>query len=1066
MKPLPPKLVLGKSVGVLSMDSLVSVVSVIGFGALFIAACTSPGDEVGGASEKEDVQAIGGAAADASAQWLWGEGEPQANQVLWFERTFELPFQAAGVTLECGADNIMDVELDGEIIAASQAWETPVRQVIETNSPKLNLFGPGRHHLRVRVENGGGPAGLWLDLTMHSDGDEPLRILTDESWRLFPEQHDAGAQGKPVLVLGPLGIEPWGSPAKWSSGLRPEVLDPESISVPAGFQVERIYTVPRQRQGSWVSMTFDPRGRLVASDQYGGLWRLTPGIQGAAPGVESMQLDLGGAHGLCFVGEVLYAVVDHSGGFVGGLYRVRDTDGDGNLDEVELIRPFDGSGEHGPHAVVPTRDGKGLWVIAGNHTPLPGFVEESRVPRNWGEDQLMPSIEDPNGHANGRLAPAGWLARCDLDGGNWELWATGMRNAYDMVERADGEIFTFDSDMEWDVGLPWYRPTRILHLVPGSDFGWRTGSGKWPAWVPDSLGSVIDLGKASPTGVALGDASSFPGLWQETIFAADWAYGTIHAVHLKERGASFGARSQVFVRGAPLPVTDISFGPDGALWFLVGGRRSQSGVYRVSVVDAREAVASLPTGVTSTAKANPSRKLRQRLEMRTAESGQRVLIGERLQAFASPDPFLRHAARVHETTGGAEWGGYDPDPDGDRFTTLGAMKRWLRTAADRAPLGLDLWSVEERLLSIARGGAPELAEDVHRVLNSVDLLALERDQDLAFLRVRELAFVRMPLPSSGLLEACQNTLTRRFPGHDRTLNFQRAKLLVFLCSDALEPGVLMTENGVVGTVLSLFEEVPSQEDAIEWLYLLRQVKRGWTPELTERLWASFEVQVRAWRGGHSVRRYLDRIAADLELVAPRAEGPWEGQASDSAPGITAPFVHDWTFEELAALVEASSFDVEDATVLELGRQAFVKSSCATCHRFGDVGINAAGAGLGPDLTSVSRRYSNLDLLRSTVLPSDAIAEQYRDEELWTTDGELFLGRVSERTDKEVTIQLAPPEEGSLVIPVGEVEEIKLSDLSRMPEGLLSVLTEEEVLALITFLRSGLLQLEQSEDATK
>ncbi|MFT5463876.1 MAG: hypothetical protein ACI8QS_002766, partial [Planctomycetota bacterium] len=160
MKPLPPKLVLGKSVGVLSMDSLVSVVSVIGFGALFIAACTSPGDEVGGASEKEDVQAIGGAAADASAQWLWGEGEPQANQVLWFERTFELPFQAAGVTLECGADNIMDVELDGEIIAVSQAWETPVRQVIETNSPKLNLFGPGRHHLRVRVENGGGPAGL------------------------------------------------------------------------------------------------------------------------------------------------------------------------------------------------------------------------------------------------------------------------------------------------------------------------------------------------------------------------------------------------------------------------------------------------------------------------------------------------------------------------------------------------------------------------------------------------------------------------------------------------------------------------------------------------------------------------------------------------------------------------------------------------------------------------------------------------------------------------------------------------------------------------------------------
>ena len=215
-----------------------------------------------------------------------------------------------------------------------------------------------------------------------------------------------------------------------------------------------------------------------------------------------------------------------------------------------------------------------------------------------------------------------------------------------------------------------------------------------------------------------------------------------------------------------------------------------------------------------------------------------------------------------------------------------------------------------------------------------------------------------------------------------------------------------------------------------------------------------------------MRRYLDKIVADLELVAPRAEGPWEAEASESAPDITAPFVKDWTFEELSTVLEAGSIDVENADVLELGRLAFVKSSCDTCHRFGDVGINAAGAGLGPDLTSVSRRYSDLDLLRSMVLPSDAIAEQYRDEELWTTDGELFIGRVSERTDEEVTIHLAPPEEGSLTVPAAQVEEVKLSELSRMPEGLLSVLTEDEVLALITFLRSGLAQLEESGEASK
>ena len=43
----------------------------------------------------------------------------------------------------------------------------------------------------------------------------------------------------------------------------------------------------------------------------------------------------------------------------------------------------------------------------------------------------------------------------------------GFRNAYDIAFNAHGELFTYDSDMEWDRGLPWYRPTRILHVVPG-----------------------------------------------------------------------------------------------------------------------------------------------------------------------------------------------------------------------------------------------------------------------------------------------------------------------------------------------------------------------------------------------------------------------------------------------------------------------------------------------------------------------------------------------------------------------------------------------------------------------
>src|SRR6185437_5209740 len=48
------------------------------------------------------------------------------------------------------------------------------------------------------------------------------------------------------------------------------------IRAPNGFRVEMIYSVPRETQGSWVNMTVDPKGRLVVSDQYGKLYRVTP----------------------------------------------------------------------------------------------------------------------------------------------------------------------------------------------------------------------------------------------------------------------------------------------------------------------------------------------------------------------------------------------------------------------------------------------------------------------------------------------------------------------------------------------------------------------------------------------------------------------------------------------------------------------------------------------------------------------------------------------------------------------------------------------------------------------
>ena len=132
------------------------------------------------------------------------------------------------------------------------------------------------------------------------------------------------------------------------------------------------------------------------------------------------------------------------------------------------------------------------------------------------------------------------------------------------------------------MGSPWYRPTRVCHVTSGSEFGWRSGTGKWPTYFPDSLPPALDVGPGSPTGVVFGTGARFPEKYQRALYILDWTFGTIYAVHLKPRGASYTATMEEFVSGTPLPVTDMVVGPDRAMYFTVGGRRAQSSLYRVT----------------------------------------------------------------------------------------------------------------------------------------------------------------------------------------------------------------------------------------------------------------------------------------------------------------------------------------------------------------------------------------------------------------------------------------------------------------------------------------------------
>src|SRR5262249_8812137 len=152
----------------------------------------------------------------------------------------------------------------------------------------------------------------------------------------------------------------------------------------------------------------------------------------------------------------------------------------------------------------------------------------------------------------------------------------------DMAFNPDGELFTWDSDMEWDIGAPWYRPTRVNHCVSAGEYGWRSGSAVWPTYYPDSLPTTLDVGLGSPTGMKFGTSAKFPLRYQRALFAADWAYGRILAIHLTPLGASYEGTFETLVTGKPLNVTDLDFGPDGAMYFITGGRGTPSTLYRLT----------------------------------------------------------------------------------------------------------------------------------------------------------------------------------------------------------------------------------------------------------------------------------------------------------------------------------------------------------------------------------------------------------------------------------------------------------------------------------------------------
>ena len=791
---------------------------------------------------------------------------------------------------------------------------------------------------------------------------------------------------------------------------------PTSITVPAGFEVELVRSA-QESESSWISMAFDDKGRIIVGLDDVGVARLAPPTgAGDAWSFERLDDTLRHCRGvLVHDGSIYVNACD-----TGELWRFRDADGDGTYRDRTKLKSFDYRSRygHGQNQLTVGPDGA-LWSIVGNDVSFPQRASPESPYRDPHTDRLLPDPADAD--QDDRV---GYLLRFDTEGNEWTVFAGGFRNQVDADWNADGEWFTWDSDMEWDVGQPWYRPTRVSHVVSGAEFGWRWSTLNWPPSYPDSLPATLETGLGSPTGVIFGRRGSFPGKWRDALYMADWQHGRILAAWFTPDGASYSATDELFAEGSPMNVCDMAFGPDGNLWFITGGRGSQSGLYKVSFKGDAAAVPPGPAAdPAAAAAATIARSRRRELEafhggpLATADQ---ATLQNLWPELGSEDRWLRTAARIAlERQPVAAWRD-KVRAERNRLTRGEGLLAWVRMAP-----------AEERLDVVRATLAGPTEADEAAVLLSLRVLsiALARGVDL-------------PPDDSQKLHAFLAALD----GHPSPL-VQRELVELLIATGA---------PGAIDTVIGRLDAAATQEDQIHVVHALVRSKSPWTLPQHRRLLDWFAA-ARSFHGGHLIGQIISRMEKDLLATIRDDERPDlatalailakpAGGGEPTPPSPPRPIVKHWTLSDLEPHL---SIPVAKGTP-EAGKKALAAAQCLSCHRIGQT-----GSAVGPDLSAIGKRFDARGIVESILEPSKVVDPKYHATTWVLTDGRVVTGRANMVNDREIGVEVNPLTGESQKLLRSEIESSHPAVVSPMPVGLLDTLTLDEILALVALLRGGM-----------
>jgi len=975
--------------------------------------------------------------------WIWSSKAETAKgqtETRFFRQTFSNSHSVLKAELTASADDRGEIFINGKKIATIEDWGRPIQ--LDVAKEILD----GENVIAARCENSAGKAGFTLKLevtqptlgsaaqafnpTQHAGLRWINVYLSDTNW-LYSDHEVSGwnkinfdaTDWKHAVSLGKLGDKPWGD-----IFTVPQATAAENIHSLPGFKVELLHSATLS-EGSWVSMAVDGKGRLIVSPQNEGKLQRITISKGKVAKIESINQPVGQAMGLLYAEKSLF--VNGNGPKGLGLYRLRE-EGDHFAAPVQIRALEHAAGEHGSHGMGIGPDKK-LYVVSGNFTKVPLDILSSSPHKNYFEDQLLPRANDGNGFGIGVLPPGGFVLRMDLDGKNCELFAAGSRNTYDIAFNADGELFGFDSDMEYDWGMSWYRPIRVNHWVSGGDYGFREGTGKFPEYYEDTLPATKRIGIGSPTGVKFGTNSKFPEKYRNAFFMMDWSYGRIFAVHLKQKGASYEASSvETLLRGKPLNVTDFEFGKDGAMYFITGGRHTQTGLYRVTYVGPKLKESKTKEELRAETDAKQARDLRHSIEFFHGKSDPSI-IDAVWPYLSSEDRWTRYAARI--------------------ALEFQKVALWKNRALNETNTNGGLTA----LLALARSSGKETQRDLLMALKKFPMNTLNEEQELLKLRVIELSFIRQGRPDADLVELGISKLDPLYPAKSEFVNRELCQILLYLeAPEAIEK------------TLALLEKAPTQEEQIYYVYRLRTITNDWTLDQRQQYfeWFNqdhaglqhpaeliqwFKDAERDYSDGASFPKFLANFRKDaVESLNDNERGELASliveKTNTTATATTEhKFVKEWKMEDVLSSMEL----VKRGRSFQSGKEAFAAAQCAQCHRLGK-----DGGAVGPELTAIASRFTSRDILESIIEPSKVVSEQFQNTTFTLKNGDDVTGRMVEEKNDKFVVMTDALKQTKTEVKKSDVQKRQLSKLSPMPEGLVNILTKDEILDLIAYLNSG------------